>query len=265
MSDRYRCVARRDVVVLAVCLSLAMANLGAVGGGGRRRARELVCRSNLRRWGAMFERYTAEHDGRFNRGWDEGESGLWMNALRPYYQDRWSLLLCPTATRPAEGPTGSGTFAAWYRTISVPDGGMHRYVSSYSINSWTNDMTQSRGDRRVDWFWKTPHSVQGAGRVPVFADATWHDAWPRHTDTPLPAPVDGAPPGATGEMNHFCIDRHGGAVNCLFMDWSAPKVGLKQLWTLKWHRSFNTEGPWTRAGGVLPSDWPEWMRPFTEY
>ena len=265
MSDRYRCAAKRDVVVLTVCLLLAIANLGAVGGGGRRRAKELVCRSNLRQWGAMFERYTAEHDGRFNRGWDKGETGLWMNALRPYYQDRWNLLLCPSATRAVEGPTGWGTFTAWYRTISLSDGGTHRYVSSYSINSWTNNVSHDRGARPEFWFWKTP---DGAGRpeiVPVFGDATWHDAWPRHTDMPLPAPLDSAPAGATGEMNHFCIDRHGGAVDLLFMDWSARKVGLKELWALKWHRSFNTEGPWTRAGGVLPSDWPEWMRPFKDY
>ncbi len=69
----------------------------------------------------------------------------------------------------------------------------------------------------------------------------------------------------TSEMGLFCISRHGDAVNFLFMDWSARKVGLKELWTLKWHRQFNTAGPWTRAGGVLPSDWPEWMRNFKDY
>jgi hypothetical protein len=42
-------------------------------------------------------------------------------------------------------------------------------------------------------------------------------------------------------------------------------VGLKELWTLKWHRSFNTAGPWTKAGGVSPEDWPEWIRPFKDY
>ncbi len=34
------------------------------------------------------------------------------------------------------------------------------------------------------------------------------------------------------------------------MDWSVRKVGLKELYTLKWHKSFNTRGPWTQAGGV---------------
>jgi hypothetical protein len=49
------------------------------------------------------------------------------------------------------------------------------------------------------------------------------------------------------------------------MDWPARKVGLKELWALKWHRQFDTAGPWTKAGGVKPEDWPEWMRHFKDY
>jgi hypothetical protein len=49
------------------------------------------------------------------------------------------------------------------------------------------------------------------------------------------------------------------------MDWSARKVGLKELWKLKWHRTFNTDGPWTQAGGVRPTDWPAWMKDFKDY
>ena len=43
------------------------------------------------------------------------------------------------------------------------------------------------------------------------------------------------------------------------------RVGLKELWTLKWHRDYDTSGPWTKAGGVQPEDWPEWMRGFRDY
>jgi len=66
-------------------------------------------------------------------------------------------------------------------------------------------------------------------------------------------------------MRNFCIDRRDGAINVLFMDWSVRKVGLKELWTLKWHRSYDTAGRWTKAGGVEPDDWPEWMRKFKDY
>ena len=66
-------------------------------------------------------------------------------------------------------------------------------------------------------------------------------------------------------MAHFAIDRHSGAVNMLFADWSVRPVGLKEMWTLRWGRTFDPEGPCTKAGGVLPSDWPEWMRDYRDY
>ena len=31
------------------------------------------------------------------------------------------------------------------------------------------------------------------------------------------------------------------------------------------HRSYDINGPWTRAGGVLPDDWTVWMRSFKDY
>jgi hypothetical protein len=51
----------------------------------------------------------------------------------------------------------------------------------------------------------------------------------------------------------------------LFMDWGVRKVCLKELWTLKWNRVFDTAGPWTKTGGVQPNDWPEWMRKVRDY
>jgi prepilin-type processing-associated H-X9-DG protein len=62
-----------------------------------------------------------------------------------------------------------------------------------------------------------------------------------------------------------CINRHDGGTNFVFLDWSVRKVGLKELWTLKWDREHDTAGPWTKAGGVRPEDWPEWMRRFKDY
>jgi hypothetical protein len=43
------------------------------------------------------------------------------------------------------------------------------------------------------------------------------------------------------------------------------KVGLKELWTLRWSKSFEINDPWIRAGGCAPDDWPQWMRGFKDY
>jgi prepilin-type processing-associated H-X9-DG protein len=258
---------KRDVFIVFLCIFFLLLNIAAVGSGGRRRAKEMVCLSNLHQWGTMFEMFTNDHDGYFNRGWDVGETELWMNALRPYYTDNLNLLLCPEAGKAVENATDSVVFRAWFRDFNLPDEVQFHCVSSYGINSWTNNMTSDRGSRREIFFWKTAQIGKGSNIVPVFADSTWHDAWPLSIDTPPPYP-DAYGMGDMGtreEMNHFCIDRHNGAINMLFMDWAARKVGLKELWTLKWNRNYNTWGPYTKAGGVWPNDWPEWMRNFKDY
>ena len=72
--------------------------------------------------------------------------------------------------------------------------------------------------------------------------------------------------GTTGEMNQFCIDRHNGWTNFVFADWSVRHVGLKELWTLRWHRDFNVNGPWTKAGRRdSQRTGPQWLRKYKDY
>ena len=79
-----------------------------------------------------------------------------------------------------------------------------------------------------------------------------------------PPPLEDFPRG--DHKGALCvINRHDGGINSLFMDWSVRKVGLKEPWTLKWQREFNTANKWTLAGGVQPEGWPEWMRKFKDY
>ena len=259
------------IAIIALLMAILMPALQRV----KSQAQSVTCQARLRQWGLLFKMYTDDYDGYFNEGWgyehhhpgQSGEMGAWTNALRPYYKDNWAMLLCPTATREMENDNDWGTFKAAYRVMDLPGGGEHRYVFSYSINSWTNYMIEDRGSRPVGWFWKSALDVKGANQVPVFADSTWHDAWPRHTDTPsLTGDAFGImDQGTSGEMNHFAIDRHGGFVNFLFMDWSVRHVGLKENWTLKWHRQFEQANIWTRAGGARPDDWPEWLRRYKDY
>ena len=51
----------------------------------------------------------------------------------------------------------------------------------------------------------------------------------------------------------------------MFLDWSVRKVGLKELWTLKWASDFDRANRWTKAGGVQPDDWPKWMKDCKDY
>ncbi|MCL5280320.1 MAG: hypothetical protein M1376_10480 [Planctomycetes bacterium] len=78
---------------------------------------------------------------------------------------------------------------------------------------------------------------------------------------------DGATESLAGnnEMRRVCLNRHSGAVNSVCLDWSVRRVGLKELWTLKWNRTFDVNGAWTSRGGVRPEDWPQWMRSMKDY
>ncbi len=241
------------IAIIALLMAILMPALARV----KKQAQSVVCQARLREWGFMFKFYTDDYDGYFNNRNVSG--GLWMTALRSYYKDDAKMLLCPTATKLMQNASDWGT----YKAASIDS-----YIFSYGINSWTNSVAQDRDTFRLEeWFWKNVWDVGEKNNIPVFADGTWHDAWPRYTDMPVQFPEGFGigNRGTSGDINHFCIDRHNGAVNMLFMDWSARKIGLKELWKFKWHREFDTAGPWTKAGGVQPLDWPQWMRNFKDY
>ncbi len=254
------------IAIIALLMAILMPALARVKG----QAQKVSCQARLREWGLMFKFYTDDYDGYFSNR--DVSGGVWMTALQPYYKDNWNMLLCPTATRLMLNSSDWGTYKAAY---------LDDYVFSYGINSWTNSVAQDRGDRKVEWFWKNvqnnttviPGTRKSAGRpvstnkIPVFGDSTWYDAWPRHIDEPA-SHMDAfgiGNRGTSGEMNHFSIDRHNGFINMLFMDWSTRNVGLKENWTLKWHRAFDTMGPFTRAGGIQSGDWPTWLRRYKDY
>ena len=223
--------------------------------------------------------------------WYQSSEGIWCcpmatklrnpNPGRRWYQD-------------------GGTFLAWGRFWSRDECPWDLY-GSYGINDYTtlplvphqgdgvyprpriDDHTEYWRQDIVPYYWRTVH-VKGASNVPLQLDSSlWGSGWPR--DGAEPPVCDAIPTESVRPTYHpsgprqpepdheygeygdtpSCINRHDGYVNGLFFDWSVRKVGLKQLWTLKSHRKYNTRGPWTKAGGVKPEDWPKWMRNFKDY
>lgn len=231
----------------------------------RHQARTVACMGNLKQWGLFYAMYTEDNDGRFFSGGADKMGCWWMGPLQPYCRNNKQLLLCPEAMKPYT-VGDSNAFGAW----KIGDD-----LGSYGLNGWIcnpeRDKTELRGRGPGENYWRTPN-VQRADDIPVFLDAMWFDAWPRQDDDPpqdeywLSGQVSETEIKANeNEMRCFCVNRHQGYVNGLFMDFSVRKVGLKELWKLKWHRAYNTEGPWTIRGEVQPSDWPEWMRKFRDY
>jgi hypothetical protein len=265
---------KRDFVVVLVSVLFVLLNIGAIGNGGRRRAKEMVCLSNLRQWGMMFEMYAEHYNGRFMHSFTaQPQANRWVSALGDYYKWDDEFTCCPNATIPwvdeygvdsgAEGSSsGVGVTMAWgYMNQGHWEKPMK---GSYGINGWCIDPQPDRepGGGNSDWFWRGP-IVAGAAFVPLFLDAQRYTGRALHTDRP-PA-YSGESWNTDAQMGRYCLNRHNGSAGCLFLDFSARKVGLKELWTFKWHRQFKTSGAWTKAGGVLPRYWPPWMREFRDY
>jgi prepilin-type N-terminal cleavage/methylation domain-containing protein/prepilin-type processing-associated H-X9-DG protein len=257
------------IAVVVLLMAILMPALQRV----RNQAQTVACQSNLKQWSLYFSMYTHDNNGKFFAHWLNPRTH-WLQVMQPYYADNNDVFLCPTAPKDEsvadEYYTVGGKFSAWTFHPAPPPPGLHaeRVCGSYGLNSWVSDVPQAstapayspdNGDYL--WCWRTCY-VNAAATVPVLLDCALPSAPPRDTDRP---PEYGDTCFSCSPMSAFCIDRHDGHVNSLFMDWSVRKVALKELWVLKWHRQFNTAGPWTKSGGVQPSCWPEWMRNLEDY
>jgi|WetSurMetagenome_2_1015567.scaffolds.fasta_scaffold371682_1 prepilin-type N-terminal cleavage/methylation domain-containing protein/prepilin-type processing-associated H-X9-DG protein len=279
------------ISIIALLLAILFPSLRRV----RNNARAVVCQSNLKQWGTLLSMHAEENQGRlfyFHKTYinptDIDPNDLFNNINYRYFKDAYNskISFCPMAvkkgTRPfpntmewikwlANSPCstyppfsfyGDGTFGSAFESWSMDmpwnldsnsPGGTR--IGSYGINSafYNNFMLYNK----LAWDEFAAYSSKGQSNIPVYLDSS------------LPESIfvwEGQKPPATEEEAISCfINRHDGNVNCLFLDWSVRKVGLKELWKLKWTPKFDTNGPWTTAGGVKPEDWPEWMREFKDY
>ena len=223
------------IAIIALLMSILMPTLARV----KKQAQAVACQSYLKQWGTIYVMYTDDNNGKFLGGYHQGNHvAQWHKALKKLYQDKM-INFCPVAIRnrmeKAAGTAGSatwsniagGTFYAWGQ-----DSGDSFSGGSYGENGWaTNppDEYASAADKPL--FWRTPH-VSGANNIPLLADSMWLDGWSRDADGP-PQFFD----DMTSSMTRHCINRHQGGTNAVFLDWSVRKIGCKELWTLKWHRS----------------------------
>jgi prepilin-type processing-associated H-X9-DG protein len=258
---------KKDFFVVLGCVVFLLGNLAVTGSNGRARAKEMVCRANLQKWGAIFGMYTADNDGYFQAGWTIvcKPGDRWFDLLRPYFGDNNDILFCPTATRTQRDGYGNrtgatGTFSAWGRFMS-PGGILYCTLQgsagSYGNNMWACNPTAVTGHDEAG-FWRTT-AVKGGGDIPLLADSMATGGWPNAWDEPPLYDGDYASMGHISPMKAFCIDRHNAAINMLFLDFSVRKVGLKELWELTWHRLWREQ--YEQAGGP-PRVWNDpdhWM------
>lgn len=260
------------IAIISLLMSILMPALGRV----RKQAKAVICQSNLKQLGIAYQMYTDDNEGYFQEGYmgradkcgdgSAGGANWWIHALKPYYKDN-NVCLCPMATRlsteVANNEIGM-TFIAWAANGWL--GPRDSIYSSYGVNGWVEHNQCEDIDARPHVRWRKI-DVKGAGYIPLLLDAPWIDCWP----TPFNEPPEARDLDwrYCSSMGRFIRDRHDGGINCLFVDLSVRKVGLKELYVLKWNREFHTDGPWTLAGGADKAKWAAvgtgWLKDFKEY
>ena len=257
------------ISIIALLLSILMPALSKV----KAQAKQVVCSSNLKQWGLIFGTYLNDHYDKFSSGthmpdgsYNDLQPGNWTRSMAGYYPDSYDLFLCPEAAKPgvnsAGNPVGGIAVAKAAWGLLKYDPGKNWFIDgmlgSYGLNFYAYDAPIIQPpiweyDTMNNW---RTNNVNGANNIPLYFDSVWVSVGPV-TDIDSPPLFEGDLPASwpTNDMKNICINRHIGAINMLFMDFSAREVGLKQLWGLKWHKTFDTNNQYRQQG----APWPKWM------
>ncbi len=291
---------RLDLMVVVVIAAFMMAILLPAAARMRLSARDAACQMNMRQLGICFDMYTKDNNGYFTDGvrrpgLNAAGIGDWLTALDGGYkfearmtqaqinQKRdmqrafsyikdYEILKCPMATYFLRDDVPL-SFMAWGGGPPHEDMGVNgneylpyapqNVTGGYTHNNWCNNVPA--GSTRTAWgcdvryCWRTT-AVEGAANIPVVADSHRWGVNVRGDNEPPSYDGEGEPSNGIDEIRRVCINRHNGAINILFMDWSVRRVRLTQLWDINtlWSRNwveeintygtpdFENEAPWMK-------------------
>ncbi|OHB58342.1 MAG: hypothetical protein A2Y07_08585 [Planctomycetes bacterium GWF2_50_10] len=255
-----------ELLVVISIIALLLAILMPALGKARKQAQSVVCAAHLKQWGLAWTMYSQDYNGKFFRGMTAaGVDTLddWWPAKLWKYASAEGMWFCPTAKKydPKSTRYIGSTFEAWgpYEFSENGERTGKMAWSSYGINSWILNPTSGVNPYgyQAKNFWRTPN-INGASNIPLMLDAAFSGALPANISDPKnggsynkPLDKNAYTRDYSSTINTFSIDRHAGAVNSVFLDFSVRKIGLRELWKQKWHRNYKTD--------EYPVTWPAWM------
>jgi prepilin-type processing-associated H-X9-DG protein/prepilin-type N-terminal cleavage/methylation domain-containing protein len=260
--------------IIAVLVGILLPSLNKA----RAAAAATQCLSNLRQLDTAILQYRTDSKGRMFPYYGTNRQ-MWQIIALPYLsasakkldlysnnattksevaklQIRESAYFCPVAREPLNGAnitgTNSGTaFTCWGPNSDYNDGMM----GSYFFNGWLYRVdTATVNDDNVmysfvtggkaanhDFFWQLPAACNSTN-VPVVSDGIWLDGWPQPADKCATNLMAGLKDG--DHMMRITINRHPGKrINVAFLDGHASSMGLQDLWTLDWHKTWKAPNP----------------------
>ncbi len=243
------------VSIIALLISLVLPSLGKA----RSEARAVVCQSNLRQLSAAAITYSVNWRGKMFPYDNNGGlfyATFWMTLIDQYTGDMDELRMCPetvidqAAQALAYSPGWGTAKAAWGMPWTGGWGFLGRNYGSYGWNAWMHSGRTSfvagsgdvTDDRR---HWKSIKLVKTPKITPFFSDMNWVDTWFHNKPG---GPISNPPANLFNENSgagRVCMDRHLRSVCHGYVDGSAGRTKLEDLWRLTWNsESAPMSPPW---------------------
>ena len=247
------------IAIIALLLSILMPSLQMV----KEKAKTLSGRANLRSLAMGFRLYTEGYGGKvFGYGRKKADgtvvNDLWLKHIADQIGNIDKIRSCPsTKINKKVVPVGKNAWGnaketwVWNVDVDEPEHG------SYAINGFLYSNTPTGIVPAAEWkasAWMNVNNAGTSASVPVFVDAVWVDFWPQSDDTipddhNLDTGGNGGDGGGRNQMVRCMTGRHGGALDVAFLDGHVDPVKLKDMWTLKWSKTFGGTANKTRVGG----------------
>ena len=248
------------IAIIALLLAMMMPGLKKA----QEVTRDVTCRSNLKQWGVVWKVYADEYDGKLPdcTGY-AALRGDWIIALRDDYPTG-KMTLCPNATKWVDYgvPAGnSGGVFSTYRNI-YNDG--TEELCSYGMNVWSYSTIHWAMEPDAEEKIWGRFEVEGTSNVPLFMDSIYRGGFPSYGGYDrMDMPADEYPNNGFEHVmdgiRQFAMPRHGsggkGGTNVLFFDLGTRHVDVKEIWTLKWHRNFDTHEYLNNISSIWPGTW----------
>ena len=236
------------IAIIALLLAILMPALGKV----KEKAKDIVCRTNIKSMQLATILYTEDFDGKMPL---YDYNGLWVTKINDYIGDMDKVRYCPSTKIDKKALADINKQYTWGSSKKSWIWNWERVdpqMGSYALSSWFYTVADYSTIAKVkrDKYFKTMLEVRRPDRTPVFGDSMWIDSGSEDTDT-CPADFDLNGDGNNGgRMSMYLLNRHGAHINMGFADGHQQVVKLGELWSLKWYNSFETQSWVDREDGT---------------